>query len=163
MDFNHVMFSFKGRISRRTFWLAMLALAAIGLVLMLLLAKILGITTEDFAQEPPPPKVLRLHLLLGLLTLWPSFAINVKRLHDRNRATHWLVLFFILNFTITLMQYYGLTGTPQEPSDLFLLLSLTMLALALWLLVELGFIRGTRGDNPHGPDPLSRDDTQDRY
>jgi uncharacterized membrane protein YhaH (DUF805 family) len=29
------------------------------------------------------------------------------------------------------------------------------LVVAVWLFIELGFLRGTRGDNRFGPDPLS--------
>ena len=29
------------------------------------------------------------------------------------------------------------------------------LLVALWFLIELGFLRGTEGDNRYGPDPLA--------
>ena len=35
-----------------------------------------------------------------------------------------------------------------------MVLSLAGLAISIWALVELGFLRGTQGDNAYGPDPL---------
>jgi uncharacterized membrane protein YhaH (DUF805 family) len=35
-----------------------------------------------------------------------------------------------------------------------LIFSLASLAVSLWALVELGFLRGTAGPNRYGPDPL---------
>jgi uncharacterized membrane protein YhaH (DUF805 family) len=62
--------------------------------------------------------------IFALLSLWPSVAVNVKRCHDRGR------------------------------SGLFLLVGLIPIIGAIWLLIELGFLRGTVGSNRHGPDPL---------
>jgi uncharacterized membrane protein YhaH (DUF805 family) len=160
MDFNHLLFSLEGRISRKTFWLGFSILAVAGLLLMSALTRLFGIPVEDMALQTSPKRVQLLHLLLGLLTLWPSFAVALKRLHDRNRKTILLVVFFILNFLITLMQYFDFAGTPRQPAGPFLALSLIMLALAVWLIVELGFLRGTNGDNPFGPDPLPSSDAQ---
>lgn len=30
-----------------------------------------------------------------------------------------------------------------------------ILACSIWMLVEIGFLRGTKGSNSYGPDPLS--------
>jgi uncharacterized membrane protein YhaH (DUF805 family) len=53
-----------------------------------------------------------------------SLAGAVKRLHDRDRSGWFYLIFFV-----------PVIGT-------------------LWLLVELGFLRGTQGENRFGPDPL---------
>jgi uncharacterized membrane protein YhaH (DUF805 family) len=42
-----------------------------------------------------------------------------------------------------------------QPSGLSMLVGLVSLAIAIWALVELGFLRGTDGPNQHGPDPLA--------
>lgn len=68
-----------------------------------------------------------LGLLSGLFTsvaLWPNIAVAVKRLHDRNKSGWWLLLLLI-----------PLIGI-------------------IWFFVEGGCLRGTRGPNRFGPDPL---------
>jgi uncharacterized membrane protein YhaH (DUF805 family) len=65
-------------------------------------------------------------LLWALATLWPGLAVGIKRCHDRDR------------------------------SGWFLLVGLIPVLGGLWLLVELGFLRGTAGPNRFGPDPLDR-------
>ena len=67
-------------------------------------------------------------LICNLLTLWPGIAIAVKRLHDRDRSG-WLML-------ITLIPILGF----------------------IWFLVEVGFLKGTDGDNRFGSDPLQPTD-----
>jgi uncharacterized membrane protein YhaH (DUF805 family) len=62
--------------------------------------------------------------ILVLLTLWPSLAMYTKRWHDRDKSGWWTL--------IILVPIIG----------------------SIWLLVELGFLRGTDGPNRFGDDPL---------
>ena len=34
-------------------------------------------------------------------------------------------------------------------------ITVVILACSIWMLVEIGFLRGTKGSNSYGPDPLS--------
>lgn len=63
--------------------------------------------------------------IFGLLSIWFSLAAGAKRCHDRGRSG-WFQ-------AIVLIPIIG----------------------AIWLLVELGFLRGTEGENRFGPDPLA--------
>ena len=63
-------------------------------------------------------------LILFVLSLWPLIAVGAKRCHDRNRSG-----WFQLAYLIPIMG-------------------------PLWILFELGFLRGTIGPNRFGPDPL---------
>jgi uncharacterized membrane protein YhaH (DUF805 family) len=65
------------------------------------------------------------NIVVALLLLWPGLVIAIKRCHDRDRPGWWL------------------------------LIGLIPVAGGLWLLVELGFLRGTPGPNRFGPDPLA--------
>lgn len=65
-----------------------------------------------------------LYLLFMLAVLWPSWTVGVKRCHDRDR------------------------------SGWFMLIGLIPVVGSIWLLVELGFLRGTIGPNKYGADPL---------
>ncbi len=64
-------------------------------------------------------------LAVGLVGLWVGLAAGAKRCHDRNRSG-WFQ-------AIVLIPLIG----------------------AIWLLVELGFLKGTDGENRFGQDPLA--------
>ena len=63
--------------------------------------------------------------IFGLLAIWFSLAVGAKRCHDRGRSG-WFQ-------AIMLIPIIG----------------------AIWLLIELGFLKGTEGENRFGPDPLA--------
>jgi len=65
-------------------------------------------------------------LAFGLLVMWILLAVAVKRFHDRDKSGWWVLIVFV-----------PLIG-------------------GLWYLIECGFLRGTDGPNPYGPDPLAR-------
>lgn len=69
--------------------------------------------------------VSALGLAVVVLMMWMSFAINIKRLHDRDRKGWWLL--------VILIPIIGAIG----------------------LFVYLGFLKGTEGANRFGPDPLA--------
>jgi uncharacterized membrane protein YhaH (DUF805 family) len=62
-------------------------------------------------------------LVFYVLFVWMSICIQGKRCHDRNRSA-W-----------------------------FIFISLIPLVGAIWLLIELGFLDGTQGENQYGPSP----------
>ncbi|MEE9544269.1 MAG: DUF805 domain-containing protein [Rhodospirillales bacterium] len=64
-------------------------------------------------------------IVLFFFFFWTSLAVGAKRCHDRGR------------------------------SGWFQLISLIPLIGSLWLLVELGFLKGKEGENRFGPDPLA--------
>jgi uncharacterized membrane protein YhaH (DUF805 family) len=72
--------------------------------------------------------------------------IGIKRLHDRDKSGWWLLVFFLLPAVLS-----GL-GTTIGFAILF---SLASLAVSIWGVVELGFLRGSAGPNQYGPDPLT--------
>ena len=98
--------------------------------------------------------VLSLILLVFLIVGWVSaLAIGVKRLHDRDRSGWWIVLSYFGPMVLQAAQHSAESGTLAS-----ILLGLGAFAVSIWALVELGFLRGTRGPNWFGPDPLQRED-----
>jgi uncharacterized membrane protein YhaH (DUF805 family) len=78
-----LLFSFRGRISRRSWWLwgaAVMIGMAMYLTAVLRIAGV-GKDTTD--------------LLVNLLLLWPALAISVKRWHDRDKPGWWALLAFV--------------------------------------------------------------------
>lgn len=49
----------------------------------------------------------------------------------------------------------GIAGTTDEPNEIGIALAVINLIVAAWFLVELGFLKGTDGDNDYGPNPLT--------
>jgi len=140
MDWAYLLTSFDGRISRKSFWIAMAVLTV---------AEIFGhILAEEIQGD-------RLSAIVDLAYTYPEFAVAVKRAHDRNMSLWLLIVFFGAGALLDLLTVLELTGTDDQPSMLSLLIALPFTVLGLALLVELGFRKGTPGPNQYGPDPLA--------
>jgi uncharacterized membrane protein YhaH (DUF805 family) len=140
MDWSYLLNSFDGRISRKTFWIAMGAVTV---------AEIFGhILAEEIQGD-------RLSAIVDLAYTYPEFAIAVKRGHDRNTPLWLLIAFFSASAVLDLLTVLELTGTEDQPSMLSLAIAVPFTVLGVALLVELGFRRGTIGPNQYGPDPLA--------
>lgn len=81
-------FDFKGRSTRKEFWLAFLWLMVLTVVAMILDAAAFGVSPEGGSSGP-------LVGVLVLVTVIPSLALSVRRLHDTGK-TGWLVLLNLL-------------------------------------------------------------------
>lgn len=140
MDFAYLYTSLEGRINRKPYWLATLLLVVISIPVQLLALYLGGMSAT---------------VIVGLIFLYPGFALAVKRAKDRNRPI-WLVAgIFAVVLISNFMQAAGVhQNAAGEPTSAFLIVSLVMLVYAIYMLVELGFLRGTVGPNQHGPDPL---------
>jgi uncharacterized membrane protein YhaH (DUF805 family) len=140
MDWLYLFNGFDGRISRKTFWIA---------ILVLTVAELIGHLVAEQIQGD------RLSAIVDLAFTYPELAAAVKRARDRNLPL-WLVgAFFGASALLDLLTVLGLAGSAEEPSPLSLLIALPFTIFGLALLVELGFRRGTVGPNQYGPDPLA--------
>jgi uncharacterized membrane protein YhaH (DUF805 family) len=99
--------------------------------------------------------------LIWLLSLWPMLALGSKRLHDRNKNGWWLLVFWVLPFalfsvglSIALFNDPGTGRSGDLPTASILILA--SLPPALWGIVELGILPGTRGPNLYGADPAQQ-------
>jgi len=79
-----ILFSFTGRIGRKTYWLSFLAMIAFIVVIMFLLG-LMGIGESATV----------IMLLLYIPIVWISLAIQVKRWHDRDKSGWWVLISFI--------------------------------------------------------------------
>jgi len=147
-----IFFSFHGRINRAKYWLAVLIIFIFDIALSLL-GLAIGETTAFQIFS----------VLVNLAIFVASFAIAIKRLHDRNRSAWWLLLFymgpvlFIATGVAIMWAVAGSAGIAQGGASFLLAFCLIGgFALAIWGSVEIGFLRGTTGYNRFGPDPLAR-------
>ena len=115
MDWNYILTSFEGRINRQPFWIALLVLWVASIAVSVVTIILFG---------PQATATYAIQAIVGLVFLWPSLAVAVKRYHDRDKSGWWILIIFIPVIGI------------------------------IWYIVELGFLRGTPGPNRFGPDPL---------
>jgi uncharacterized membrane protein YhaH (DUF805 family) len=112
IDWMHLFFQFDGRINRAKFWLGVVIIWIVDLVVLALFGR--GDSRFTVAA------------IIGLLLIWPSLAVYVKRFHDRDKSGWWVL--------IALIPIIGF----------------------IWIIIELGILEGTDGPNQFGPDPLGR-------
>lgn len=144
MDWQMFLFSTAGRITRAKYWFALLFYAVVVFV-GFASALLLLTSTSDIAS-------VLLYVGGGLLFLLLYFSVSavaIKRLHDRNKSGWWSIAFIALPGLL-----YGASNGLVTP-DSSRILRIAALVLILWGLVELGCIRGTKGPNHFGDDPLS--------
>jgi|SRR5215470_3470144 len=139
MDWWYLLTGFEGRISRKPYWIALLAVVAVEIAAHVVAYQIEG----D-----------RLSAIVDLAFSYPEFAILAKRGHDRDIPTWIPGLFFAISVLLDFLTVIGLGGTRDQPSTLALVIALPWMAFGLALLADLGLRRGTVGPNRYGPDPL---------
>ena len=153
MKLQKILFSFDGRIGRRTYWLATLAVIVAVLVL----------TFGPFLLNSEAAAVLMLVVsqFIWLLCLWPILAVGAKRLHDRDKSGWWLLVFWLLPFALLVAGFNialfddPRTGRSGDFSTGAILVLASLLP-ALWGIVELGILPGTKGPNLYGADPAQQ-------
>jgi uncharacterized membrane protein YhaH (DUF805 family) len=147
--------NFEGRITRKTFWLASIAVFVIEIVIVAVAAA----TVEEFANEAARDMAMDIGLLVFL---YPQFAISLKRGHDRNISTWVIGGCYVVLAMFELLRFLGwLRSSPNQnvfsSENLFSFVFILIAGvISLALLIELGFRRGTWGPNRYGPDPLAK-------
>jgi len=116
----NMIFSFEGRISRKQYWL-------FNLVFIVGLA-ITGVISVITMGEPNDVAFV----LFILIIIWPMFAMQVKRWHDRDKSGWWVL--------IGIIPVLG----------------------PIWALVENGFLAGTEGNNRFGSNPLKKNNLRNQ-
>jgi uncharacterized membrane protein YhaH (DUF805 family) len=141
MNWLYLLDSFHGRISRKTFWIAMIA---VGVANML---------ACQVAQQVDGDK---LNAVVDLVFTYPEFAIAVKRGNDRDWPLWPVAIFFAASVLLDLFAVVGWAGTDDAPSTLSFAVAVPFTVVGIALLIELGFRRGTPGPNQFGSDPLAK-------
>jgi uncharacterized membrane protein YhaH (DUF805 family) len=81
------------------------------------------VVATEWAIDGTPETENLAKAVLIAISFWIFLAVNVKRWHDRGKSGWWLL--------VILIPFIG----------------------PIWVLIEMGFLRGTRGWNDYGPDP----------
>jgi uncharacterized membrane protein YhaH (DUF805 family) len=113
MTISRALFSFQGRMCRSDYWLkGFLPMLPFGIMNNILAYGI----HEDWSRA--------IVIVLAIASIWPTMALIIKRLHDRNH------------------------------SGWFACIMLIPIVGPIWLIVEVWFLKGTNGPNRFGNDPL---------
>ncbi len=154
-------FSFQGRLNRKPYWLRVLALViayfvvAFGLTILGAAMGLGGIA--GIAAIP-----------LFLLIIVSSISLAARRLHDRNKSAWWLAIFYLVPMILGGIALYmslpadlasiadpdaAVPAMSMNPASI--VMQLASFGLTIWGLIEIGFLKGTTGENQYGPDPLA--------
>ena len=162
MGLTDLLFSFKGRINRKPWWLATIAVgltASVITAIIEVIARTSGQTAIDpVTNQVEPTGLLGMLVgLVGLVNMWIAFALSAKRLHDRDRTGWWLIWQLLILILAVILVVVAI-AVPQEQGAVWYALAgaacLAAFVVSVWLFVQIGFLRGTQGPNRFGPDPL---------
>lgn len=143
---NSLYFTFEGRIDRRTWWLAFLAVHLAIAIFNYWLSKLMN--DDAPFLDGTWPNLVR---LLGDRSGWiaaavflvPMLAINTKRFHDRGMSGWWQLVFFV-SFPVATAISISPLGGEDYPSPLAGWAQLICGIAALWTLITLGFLPSKR-------------------
>lgn len=149
-DMLALFFSPSGRIGRAAWWFATLVLLAISM----------GATAIFHPQffslddvSSPPIQVT----LVDLAALIPTTFITMKRLADRDWPRWPAILLAILVTIFTIGTYAGRFTMADDGPVAETIFVMAVAAMAIAIIADNGFMRGTIGQNRYGPDPLQTD------
>jgi uncharacterized membrane protein YhaH (DUF805 family) len=175
MDNKWFLFGFEGRINRAKYWLATLIILASMILSLLLLTVIclshgiatgplsvnlVGISASIQLTDDDAPAALFPRLATLAMTLafgWCYAVASIKRLHDRNKSGWWIVPYLVVP------GLYGQFGDWLGDSWPAAFIGYATYIALVWGVAEMCCLRGTRGPNRFGPDPLAPVDAGARW
>lgn len=143
------LFAVNGRLDRAEWWIQNLTLGGIALIGALLLS-----IAGDLVRAPGPRDILvtGLAALLALYGIGMAAAqacLAIRRFHDRDKSGWWMGGAYAVALPAAAAERLAGDGTVA------LAMLAVQAAIILWLVVELGCLKGTAGPNRYGPDPLA--------
>ena len=136
MNFINICFSFKGRINRTAWWMMHFL--------------IIAISTITYAAYTASSYLL----FITLVPVWMQLAVTAKRWHDRNKSAWWTLIYLIPIIAGT-----GISSAWTLSSWWTLISFIPIIAGGTWALVELGILKGTKGENRFGADSETSSET----
>jgi uncharacterized membrane protein YhaH (DUF805 family) len=148
------MWSLDGRIGRGDFWVRSIMIGGLSVGAGFIIGLLSN--TNTIATGDARDLTTILSILLNIAFGWFLLATHVKRWHDLNYSG-WISLINFLPQTVYLL-------TISLPSDLLYehgldrsardAIGIAAIAMSLFVLIFLGFCRGTKGPNSFGDDPI---------
>ena len=161
-SWTNTLLSFRGRISRKQFWLWAVVLTLVSIVLqyltLLLAGEPAGKLLTDGHAISPGGKVLMQLCVLPLW--WMAFALIAKRIHDFGQG--WGLLMFVVVLTVLFLIVDLFAGAALKafpnPEDhpgavAVFILQFALSIVFIVLLAAIGLLKGHAGANEYGPEP----------
>ncbi|MFZ2028953.1 MAG: DUF805 domain-containing protein [Vitreimonas sp.] len=154
-----LLFSFRGRINRKQYWLGTTLAGLFSGIGQLMVAATSSSALVN-AKEPAANLLSSLtssalSLPLFGLVIWASLAVQFKRFHDRGR-TGWIALAPMVVSVILLAIIIGdaFSGAPVEQlfSDIMPWFA-ALMVMGLAFFIDLGCLPSVEGTNKYGPPP----------
>jgi uncharacterized membrane protein YhaH (DUF805 family) len=148
------IWSFRARIGREDFWRRSIVIGALAFAASFIIGLLVNANTatEESAQHLTALLTMPLNIAFGLFLL----ATHVKRWHDLNYSG-WISLInfvpqaaYLLSKALPHHLLYNL-GLHKPERDA---IEIATIVLSLFVLIFLGFIKGTKGPNSFGADPV---------
>ena len=86
-------------------------------------------------------------LFIGLLPIWMQLAVTAKRWHDRDKSAWWTLVYLI-----PIIAGIGVLSAWELSGSWTLIYLIPIIAGGIGTIVELGILKGVRGDNRFGAD-----------
>jgi len=132
MNIQQWCFSFNGRIGRRDFWIWIITW-------LVLMAVAMGIASQQWVA-------IQTVAFAVVVMLWPTAAVLVKRLHDRNKAGWWALL-LVVAWLLAVGNWQMLAPVWQWGLGRFI-----PTLVVVMMLLDCGVFAGSAGDNRFGPE-----------
>lgn len=137
-----LLFDFRGRIGRATWWIT-------GFIWGIILT-----AAEIYRPSIEPPELGKwLFIAIATVYVLSVVALGIKRLHDRDRSG-WRLLIFFLAPGLSYALADAFVG-PADDAMLAVALYAIGIAAGVWAFIELGLLPGTHGPNRYGSDPVN--------
>lgn len=142
-DFNRLYLSTEGRIGRAQYWLGAIVLGVISIIVTFIAARVVGGTAYIVVL-----------LIWQLIISYLAYNLMAKRFQDRDKASTYALYAIVALFILSAISLFTTPPPGEMPGGISIVVSLITLVIAIWLLIELGILRGTVGSNQYGPDPV---------
>ena len=159
-DALNLFFTLTGRINRARLWLGFGIVALATVVFAFVATSLLEDLGARFAAyyEGAEFTFAGGDFIIAAWILFIAYmlvALSAKRLHDRDRSAWWVLAYIPLPIVVYLGGFMldppaNTTVPTLRLGDVFAVL------VAAWWFIEIGTMRGTKGANRFGPDPLSK-------
>jgi uncharacterized membrane protein YhaH (DUF805 family) len=154
-----LLFSFRGRINRKQYWMGTTLVGFISAIMQVMASAMRAGAMVDVkdpgAALASAASSSALALPLFVLVTWSSLAVQFKRFHDRGR-TGWITMLPLVLVVLLIVSILGdiFSGTSIERvfSDALPYFGLLMLT-SLAFFIDLGCLPGVEGTNKYGPPP----------
>lgn len=143
MDFGNLYLSTEGRIGRQTYWIAAIILGVISIIVSYLVSSFVAGTAA-----------LVISIIWQLLVSYPAYNLMAKRFHDRNKPSSYALYVIIAFLVLSVISLLTMPTPGEMPGAVTWIVTGLTLVIGIWVLIELGFLRGTIGPNQYGPDPV---------